>query len=292
MVVLVIVVLVVVVGAAVAWRAAVTVWDVDSPQDAVAQAWARLYPGRTVSLGTLQRRILRTAVGSRVVSVRGTSLVPATFEVALHPDDHDALAGVRTWIAGELAAALVDRARAEGWELEGRPVVTFVPDERRLPGRPSVRARHESATVHLRADRVSARPAPATGAPPLPVVAWLRPLGDEDPVPLTGTEPVVLGRGSAASVDLAVAGVSRRHCELRPVTTGWEVVDLGSVNGTEVNGSPVTAPTPLRPGDELCLAEVVRFVAEAADPATNRPAAGAAPLPATVALPAVPVDAP
>ncbi len=283
MAVLAIVVLVVVVSASVAWRAAVTVWDVDSPQDAVAVARGRLYPGRAVSLGTLQRRILRTAVGSRVVSVRGTSLVPSTFEVALHPDDHEALAGVRTWIAGELAAALVDRAEAEGWELEGRPVVTFVPDDRRPPGRPAVRARHESATVHLPADAARV-PLAATGAPAPLAVAWLRPLGNEDPVPLTGTQPVVLGRGSTASVALAVAAVSRRHCELRPSAEGWEVVDLGSINGTEVNGRPVTAPTLLHPGDELCLTEAVRFVAEAVHPPA-RHAHGDVPLPATVAAP-------
>jgi pSer/pThr/pTyr-binding forkhead associated (FHA) protein len=69
------------------------------------------------------------------------------------------------------------------------------------------------------------------------------------------------------------------------VATGWEVVDLGSINGTQVNGTPVTAPTPLRPGDELCLAEAVRFVAEAVDVPARAPL-DVVPLPATVAIPA------
>jgi pSer/pThr/pTyr-binding forkhead associated (FHA) protein len=60
------------------------------------------------------------------------------------------------------------------------------------------------------------------------------------------------------------------------------VTDLDSANGTRINGTSLTAPTPLHPGDELELAGRVRFVAEAYDPAT-------APAPKTSRMPATQV---
>jgi pSer/pThr/pTyr-binding forkhead associated (FHA) protein len=260
------------------WRLAVSTWRVETPREAAETAWYRLNPPRSVPVGTLQQRIMRAAVGARVVSVRGTALVPSTFEVALHPEDLESIAGVQSWLGSELAAALEERAEAEGWQLHGRPVVAFVPDPERVLGRPQVRARHESRTVHI-GDTASDPAAPARGPAGVVGVGWLRPLGDHDPIRLTASTPVVLGRGATATVDLGDGSVSRRHCELRPAAGGWVVADLDSANGTTVNGTPLVEPRPLLPGDELELAGRVRFVAEAFDPAT-------APAPETSRMPA------
>ncbi|MFF5296355.1 FHA domain-containing protein [Paractinoplanes globisporus] len=69
----------------------------------------------------------------------------------------------------------------------------------------------------------------------------------------------VIGRD--AGCDLAIAGehLSRRHAAVRPGhgTTGeYEVVDLGSANGTRINGELIAGPSPLRDGDRLTLADV------------------------------------
>ncbi len=75
--------------------------------------------------------------------------------------------------------------------------------------------------------------------------------GTERTVPLTG--PVtVLGRGQEADVQVADTGVSRRHCELRLDADGARLVDLGSTNGTRVNGRRVSE-TRLRDGDRVEL---------------------------------------
>ena len=48
--------------------------------------------------------------------------------------------------------------------------------------------------------------------------------------------------------------VSRRHAELsRDHDERWTVVDLGSTNGTEVNGRRVTRRTPLADGDRISI---------------------------------------
>jgi pSer/pThr/pTyr-binding forkhead associated (FHA) protein len=63
-------------------------------------------------------------------------------------------------------------------------------------------------------------------------------------------EPVVIGRMSSNDVVLADSNVSRRHAELRRDLEGWLLVDLGSTNGTLVNGK-LAREHRLRNGDKL-----------------------------------------
>jgi len=76
---------------------------------------------------------------------------------------------------------------------------------------------------------------------------------------------LVIGR-DAAEADLVVEGfarVSRRHASIRPFGSGYAVVDLGSANGTTVNGEPVAArPVALDDGDRIELSGEVEFIYE------------------------------
>ncbi|HXE53162.1 MAG TPA: FHA domain-containing protein, partial [Tepidisphaeraceae bacterium] len=62
--------------------------------------------------------------------------------------------------------------------------------------------------------------------------------------------PALVGRESR-SLPLSDNTVSRRHCELLPVDGEWVVRDLGSSNGTYVNGGRVMATAPLKIGDQI-----------------------------------------
>ncbi|HLI26084.1 MAG TPA: FHA domain-containing protein [Chloroflexota bacterium] len=64
---------------------------------------------------------------------------------------------------------------------------------------------------------------------------------------------LTLGRSSASDVILADERVSRRHAQIRRLPQGWLLLDLGSSNGTQVNGYPVTLPHLLQDGDEITL---------------------------------------
>ena len=67
---------------------------------------------------------------------------------------------------------------------------------------------------------------------------------------------VLLGRAADAALRMAPHEdrlVSARHARLRPAGDGWLVEDLGSRNGTFVNGRAVEAPRALRPGDRIEL---------------------------------------
>jgi pSer/pThr/pTyr-binding forkhead associated (FHA) protein len=65
-----------------------------------------------------------------------------------------------------------------------------------------------------------------------------------------GTE-LVIGRGEAAELVLGDPSVSRRHALVRVDGTTGVVEDLGSSNGTFVNGEPVAAPRRVTQGDVL-----------------------------------------
>ena len=80
----------------------------------------------------------------------------------------------------------------------------------------------------------------------------LLPVGGGDPIPLLKAE-LLIGRRESADIVLRFPNVSGRHCELAVVDGYWTVKDLGSSNGTKVNGARVTEQR-LEPGDKLSIA--------------------------------------
>ncbi len=72
-------------------------------------------------------------------------------------------------------------------------------------------------------------------------------------------EAAILGRDEICRLRIPLNSVSRRHCELRVDGDGVTVADLGSSNGTYVNGKRVRQAE-LAPGDLLCVGPVVFVV--------------------------------
>lgn len=70
--------------------------------------------------------------------------------------------------------------------------------------------------------------------------------------------PTVIGRAPECGIPVTVDEISRRHVELKPVADGLSVEDLGSANGTYVNGQRVQKGF-MKAGDELRL-DAVRFM--------------------------------
>ena len=80
----------------------------------------------------------------------------------------------------------------------------------------------------------------------------LQPVGGGDPIPLL-KRTLLVGRRESADIVLRFPNVSGNHCELSLTDGYWHVKDLGSSNGTKVNGSRVTEQR-LEPGDRLAIA--------------------------------------
>ncbi|AGC46385.1 FHA domain-containing protein [Myxococcus stipitatus DSM 14675] len=152
------------------------------------------------------------------------------------------------------------------------------PARRRPPsGTPSGGAGARPAT---RRPSPSARPAPVTASPRLVCVAG----------PKSGEEfqledgEYVIGRATDNPICIPDTSVSRKHVMVRKSGGGWTVSDLGSGNGTLVNGDAIGDETPLANGDVITLGDTeLRFedVANSTNvvsaPARSRPGASAAP---------------
>ena len=110
---------------------------------------------------------------------------------------------------------------------------------------------------------------------------------------------LLLGR-EQAQLTLDDPQVSRRHAVVRPVAAGLEIEDLGSLNGTRVNGDRIHGAVRLAPGDRVEIGEtlfevelegagspptVLSPAAPAAAPAAA-PGPAAAPAPGPAAAPA------
>jgi DNA-binding winged helix-turn-helix (wHTH) protein len=89
-------------------------------------------------------------------------------------------------------------------------------------------------------------------APPPPVAprGWL--LWNVRVLPLHDGDNLI-GRGPGSAVWLDVSGVSRRHARIRMNGGDAVLEDLGSKNGTLVNGHAIAGPTPLHDGDAIQL---------------------------------------
>jgi pSer/pThr/pTyr-binding forkhead associated (FHA) protein len=100
-----------------------------------------------------------------------------------------------------------------------------------------------------------------------PLNGELVPVGGGDVIPLL-RERLALGRRESCDICLRFPNVSGRHCELYFSDGIWHLRDLGSTNGTKVNGQRVQDRA-LRPGDEITIAKR-RFTIQYALPKGQR----------------------
>jgi pSer/pThr/pTyr-binding forkhead associated (FHA) protein len=71
-----------------------------------------------------------------------------------------------------------------------------------------------------------------------------------------------IGRDITNAIVINDAEVSRRHARLSPQAGGYVLEDLGSTNGTFVNGQRLMGPHLLRPGELVLLGENVSLAYE------------------------------
>ncbi|HUR18147.1 MAG TPA: DUF3662 and FHA domain-containing protein [Acidimicrobiales bacterium] len=187
----------------------------------------------------LGRRLTREMDAQRTVGVRGV-IAPNAFTFALAPADLERFQSFSEAMVRELADAAREHARAEGYVFVG-PVDVVLDEE-------------ESVTVGTFLVSGEVREAPG-GA----VVGSLV-LPDGSRVGISD-EPVTIGRLSDCDVPVTDESVSRRHAEIRRRGSDIVVVDLGSTNGTKVNGAGVRERR-LADGDEITVGSTrLRFEA-------------------------------
>jgi hypothetical protein len=202
--------------------------------------------------------------------------VPNEYRVFLSPRDRERFAGYEAALADELAGYLLEHARRERFTLPARPVIEFETDERlglgefgiqtgivEPPGAedeepPPAEAPSGRTMVYSNAGRL---------AEPLEERAQTR--AETALLLLDGRRLVVgptgatLGRSRQCDLVLNDPNVSRQHAEIRPRGGSWVLIDLGSTNGSRINGRPVQGPEVVRAGDEIELGSTtMRFELE------------------------------
>jgi len=107
------------------------------------------------------------------------------------------------------------------------------------------------------------------------------------PIPLTGEgRSWTLGRSTHNDVPIPEASLSRHHARISVKDSVFYVEDLGSLNGTMVNGEPVTTPRALQDDDELRLGMVaVKLGSPGSGPRVRIAEAGDAPTHGSLVVP-------
>ncbi|MFY9550582.1 MAG: FHA domain-containing protein [Thermoanaerobaculia bacterium] len=111
------------------------------------------------------------------------------------------------------------------------------------------------------------------GSPASPTDRILRLLWGQREVALSEGENI-LGRGTDSLVWIDAQSVSRRHARVVVASGLATLEDLGSKNGTYVNGIRLTAPVALRDGDELRIGNVPMTLKVFARPSSTETATG------------------
>jgi hypothetical protein len=202
-------------------------------------AFARVFRSelRPVELG---RRLIREMDDNRSVGVSGRTVVPNHFTILLSPADHEQFAEAERALVRELCDAAREHARDEGYQFMGPVSVELQVDESQHTGAFLVTGRMREGGG-------------GSGAGSLVI-------GGDKRVAL-GEKPVIIGRLAECDIVLGDPNVSRRHAEVRARGDGFEVADLGSTNGTRVNGVTVKERR-LVDGDEITVGSTrLRFEA-------------------------------
>jgi FHA domain-containing protein len=192
--------------------------------------------------------------------------VPNEYTIYLSPGDREQFEGYENSLVSELEEYLSEHAARENYALLTPPRILFETDEDLGVGEFGIATRMAQFGRHG-----DAEPAPEIPSPGATMVykprtqpteaASLTDLGVEREVAVLRwsserrvleTQRSVLGRSRDADVQIDDPNVSRRHAEIVQEGSTYWLVDLGSTNGTEVNGRRQKRAK-LRQGDKITV---------------------------------------
>ena len=173
---------------------------------------------------------------------RDRVLVPNRFVVRMSPEDHASMTALGDGLVGELAELLTQYTAQQRYQMVSPPLITLEAEPSLSVGMLDVRSSSERVEV--------------VWAPVLEIDGQAHHLGAR----------TVIGRGSEADLTIDDTGISRKHLEIVWDGRRAEARDLGSTNGSTLNGARLTRAT--LPGDSVLQAGgtrmVFRVVAQAA----------------------------
>jgi hypothetical protein len=212
---------------------------------------ARLF-GNPVQPVEIARRLERAMESQQSISVKRV-IVPSFYRAFLNPQDFAAFSPVRGQLEQEMATYLSELAQERGFSMLEHPRVVLAEDAavvRRgiqvVAEMTSAGSTEETTQMLAPVTTPAARPARRSHA----TLLLQTPTGPQL-IELQSTQ-VTLGRGLGNDIILEDSRVSRHHAQLRYRQRRFWISDMGSTNGTFVNGDPVSE-TALRDGDTISL---------------------------------------
>jgi sulfur carrier protein ThiS len=208
----------------------------------------------------IARRLERAMEAQQTISVSRV-IVPNVYRVFLHPSDFVVLQPIHAELEREMATYLVDLARERGFSMIDHPLVELSGDEA-VPRRVIQVVAEAGHGQAGQAQSTQVMQAPAINPPqhvpqPQPPRAQalsflqLHTSGGAQRIPLESTY-LRVGRGLDNDIILEDSRVSRYHAQLNYRARRFYISDVGSTNGTFVNGERI-GDHALRDGDVISL---------------------------------------
>lgn len=202
------------------------------------------------------RKLERAMADGRKVSV-DASIVPNDYRVALNPDDFVQFADYIAALCRHMEGWLTELAAERGFTLIDRTRVQIVGEAKvarraiqvsaAIADRPDIRRDEQEAVQRTEVYRVLRD---TTGIPPLRLRFASGPDAGNELIVRKAT--TTIGRAVDNDMILEAGEVSRHHARLDHTASGFRLTDLGSTNGTKVNGKTI-AIGPVSPGDEIAF---------------------------------------
>ncbi|AXJ09349.1 DUF3662 and FHA domain-containing protein [Arthrobacter sp. PM3] len=196
---------------------------------------------------------LRSEVDNKAITIAaGRTLAPNVFDVLLSSDDFRRAQEWGTPLAEELCDVVINHVRSQGYTLQGPVRISFRRDDEQRAGSFDIASRTEKAS----APSVPSRQGVHGNVPAAPArqPSQLQPVLDIDGQRYSLNAPsIVLGRSSEADILIDDTGVSRRHLEIRTGPGTAQAIDLGSTNGSYVNGQKVVGSAELTDGATITM---------------------------------------
>ena len=197
-------------------------------------AFARAFKSglQPVELG---RKLSREVERGQALDVHGHPIAPNSFQFRLGPADFEKFSQAEDSLRNELVATVRQKAADEGLGFLGGVDVRFRCDEKLREGVFQLDSWFDESI------KVTAPP------------AWLA-LPDGGRVDVAA-DVTKIGRAPDSHVVLADSSASRQHAEIQVVDGDYVLVDLGSTNGSRVNGTAIQRQS-LVDGDRLTLGSI------------------------------------
>jgi len=207
-------------------------------------AFAKVFRGGVEPV-EVAKALQREAADKRAISSTRT-LIPNEFVVELGKTDAAKLLPYAAPLGAELASMVREHAAERRWSFVG-PVQVHLEQHDDI----------DTGTFRVRSKVTEGDPDPiptisTTGQPRVRI---LNGAGAPNEIPLN-QDVLVIGRASTADIRLDDTGVSRQHAEIRREGDDVVLVDLGSTNGSNVNGRSIERAR-LTPGDRIELGRTV-----------------------------------